>query len=171
VVTKCPPVIAPVDRKNYIERIRPSAQQRVYFSKIRYEKLKPVFPETTDELCEGKHVSSILLFAGIANIYPLEEQIKRGCTYMETIRYPDHHRYSASDLKHIRERFTNIVGRNKILVTTEKDRMRISEPGLIEILKDIPLYEQPIEVEFFREDGEWFDKQIKEYAGKNQTKC
>lgn len=170
IVTKCPPVLAPIDRKNYIRNLKPAAHQRIYFSRIGYGPLQPFFPENTPPCADIKKVSSILLFAGIANMYPLEEHIRRCCTYLETMRFPDHHRYTSKEVMEIRERFTNIVGTNKILVTTEKDCMRLEDPALAGAIRDLPLYYQPIEVEFFNEDKTWFDKQVLEYAGKHQTK-
>lgn len=167
VVTKCPPVLAPIERNNYIRNLKPAAHQRIYFSRIAYEPLRPVYDAIDHP--EERRASSILLFAGIANLYPLEEHIRRCCTYMETMRFPDHHHYTSDDVVRIRERFTNIVGKNKIIVTTEKDRMRLQDPALAGILRGLPLFYQPIGIDFFREDKTWFEKQVLEYAGKSKT--
>ena len=89
---------------------------------------------------------------------------------LETIRFADHYQYHYSDLENIRERFRNIVGRNNIIVTTGKDLSRIIGTPLFDTLKGLPLYVQEIETNFYREDKKAFNKQIMEYAGKNQTK-
>lgn len=167
IVSKCPDILSPITRNSILYKIRPGGHQHVYFSHIHYGPLKPLNPEIHPVPENDHKYYSILLVAGIANTYPLEERLRRSCIELEVCRFPDHHSYSREDLLKIREKFCNIVGKNKVIVTTEKDRMKIESPGLKEIIQDLPMFYQPIEVEFFKEDKAWFDKQILEYVGKN----
>ena len=169
IVTKCPPVLSPITRENIIQCIHPAPHQKVFFSYIQYGDLVPVYPGAP-EIPDGHKFYSILLFAGIANTYPLEEHLKRSCIDLEIERFSDHYRYSDHDLRKLSQRFTNIVGKNKAIVTTEKDVMRLEAPEFEDILKGLPFYYQPIEVDFFKEDKECFDKYILDYAGKNKGK-
>jgi tetraacyldisaccharide 4'-kinase len=169
IVTKCPPVLSPITRNNYIEKLRPAPHQKVYFSHIQYGSLTPVY-ENTPAVARDHKFFSILLFAGIANTYPLEEQLKRSCIDLEIVKFPDHYRYTVNDLRKISQRFISFVGKNKAIVTTEKDLMRLEDPEIAEILQGLPFYYQPIEVDFFKGDKGGFDKQILEYAGKNKNK-
>lgn len=171
VVTKCPPVLSPITRNAILHKIRPDAKQHVYFSHLTYGRLTPMDPETTPELAPDRKFYAILLIAGIANTYPLEEHLKRNCIDLEISKFSDHHRYTRQDLMLIREIFCNIVGKNKVIVTTEKDRVKLEEKEFAEILKGLPIYYQPMQVEFFKNDKTWFDNQILEYAGKNQNEC
>jgi len=167
VVSKCPPILSPITRNSILHKIKPAANQHVYFSFLRYGDLQPMNP-ANNPVPENDHkFYGILLLAGIANTYPLEEHLKRKCIDLEVCKFPDHHSYSREDLLKIREKFCNIVGKNKVIITTEKDRMKLELPELKEILKDLPVFYQPIEVDFFKDDKTWFDKQILEYAGKN----
>lgn len=167
VVTKCPAILSPITRNSIIHKIRPDAHQHIYFSFIRYGALTPLNPDLHPEPESDRKFYAIMLIAGIANTYPLEEHLKRNCVDLEVCKFPDHHNYTREDLLKIREKFCNIVGKNKVIVTTEKDRMKLSSPELLEILKDLPVFYQPIEVDFYKEDKAWFDKQILEYVGKN----
>ncbi len=169
VVTKCPPVLSPITRNAMLHRIRPLANQHVYFSYLSYGRLTPMNPETTPALEDDRKFYAILLMAGIANTYPLEEQLKRSCIDLEVCSFSDHHQYTRQDLLKIREKFCNIVGKNKVIVTTEKDRVKLEEPELAEVLAGLPIYYQPMQVEFFKNDKTWFDNQILEYAGKNKN--
>jgi tetraacyldisaccharide 4'-kinase len=169
IVTKCPVVLSPITRKSIIEKINPRANQHMYFSFLRYGELVPFDSKNTHFPDENHKYYAILMFAGIANTYPLEEHLRRSCIELEVMRFPDHHAYTVNDLVKVRETFSNIVGKNKILVTTEKDRMRLEQPDFKEVLKGLPLFYQPVEVDFFNEDKTWFNKQIIDYAGKNKN--
>jgi tetraacyldisaccharide 4'-kinase len=167
VVTKTPKVFSPLIRKELIGEINPLPNQLVCFSYIRYGQLKKMKGiEFTEDV---KKTYAILMFAGIANTYPLEEHLKRMCDELEVVTFADHHQYTQKDLIGIKETFNNLYSRNKIIVTTEKDAMRIDKPELLEIIKDLPVFYAPIEVDFHKEDKELFNKQILDYVGKNKT--
>ncbi len=170
VVTKCPAILSPITRNSILHKINPAAHQHVYFSYLRYSPLRALNPDNHPVPENDRKYYAILLVAGIANPYPLEEHLKRSCIDLESCMFPDHHNYKREDLRMIREKFCNIVGKNKIIVTTEKDRMKLEVPELRDIIKDLPVFYQPVEVDFFKEDKAWFDKQILEYAGKDQRK-
>lgn len=170
IMTKCPAILSPITRNSILHKINPAPHQRVYFSFLRYGALQALNPSNHPVPENDRKYYAILLVAGIANPYPLEEHLKRSCIDLESCLFPDHHNYTRDDLRMIREKFCNIVGKNKIIVTTEKDRMKLTTPELREIISDLPVFCQPVEVDFFKEDKTWFDQQILEYAGKDQRK-
>jgi len=150
VVTKTPKVFSPFDKRNILKKINALPHQKVFFSYISYGKLLPVFPDT--KYPEVKNPSKIVLFTGIANPVPLEEYLKRQCNELIPIRYKDHHRYNQADLLKIKERFEMIYSANKIIVTTEKDKMRLVDMKNIDIFNDVPLFYIPIEIVFHRNE-------------------
>lgn len=158
IVTKTPELLSPLDRKNIFEEIKPLPSQKVYFSFIKYGHLKPF-----NDFAEGilpPRCSYVVLFAGIANPYPLENRIREVSSDIIKFYFRDHHDYTADDIYAIKDKFLSLPGSNKIIVTTEKDVMRLSRPSLLEILKDLPVYYMPIEVSFHDNDKEIFDLQI-----------
>jgi tetraacyldisaccharide 4'-kinase len=71
--------------------------------------------------CAGK---SCIAFAGIGNPKSFEETLREiGFLIVEFVVYPDHHRYSESDIDAIREKMSRL--HPDMLVTTEKDAMRL----------------------------------------------
>lgn len=165
IVTKSPAVLSPLDTRVLLERINPLPGQKVLFSKI-------IFDEK--QLMKGIELQmpitktySILLFAGIANPYPLEEHLKRNCEELETLYFKDHHQYSEKDMILISDTFKNIPSKNKIIVTTQKDAMRIEGTALIKTIKDLPVFYVPIKIDFFGEDKVVFNSMIEEYVRKN----
>ncbi|MDP6909712.1 MAG: hypothetical protein QF371_09405, partial [Flavobacteriales bacterium] len=64
-------------------------------------------------------------------------------------------------------KFNNIVNENKIILTTEKDAMRLIVPGVAKELRDLPVFYLPINIRFHGNDGDNFNKQIIDYVTKD----
>ena len=64
----------------------------------------------------------------------------------DMLRYPDHHIFDSGDLADIKKQFLEIKSINKIILTTEKDGVRLQkfEKELI----DLPIYVLPIQHSF-----------------------
>jgi tetraacyldisaccharide 4'-kinase len=171
IVTKNSKIPSPITRREIIGKLKPAPAQKVYFSYVEHGPLTKMKGFDCANL-NKKRYNTILMVAGIANTYPLELHLKSFCDELERIIFPDHHRYDTEDIKQIIEKFDNIVTRNKIIVTTEKDSVRLSKPEFIKLLKGYPLAFIPIEVAFYKEDESAFEKQILDYvrthSGNNQ---
>jgi len=67
----------------------------------------------------------VIAFAGIGNPENFFDLLKNNkLNVIETIKFPDHHKYSEKELKNL---LSKINENNAILLTTEKDYFRISE--------------------------------------------
>lgn len=169
IVTKCPPTISDEERKSIIAEIHPQNNQHLFFSFINYGYLVKL----NDPAIEVNltNYQSALLFSGIANIQPLKEYLLNKKYLLNSLQFSDHHQFSEQDLIKVRESFNNIADRNALIITTEKDAMRIETQKQQEMLKDLPVYYMPIYVEFFPSDKEMFNQIILNYvtnARKNQ---
>ncbi|MDP2424525.1 MAG: tetraacyldisaccharide 4'-kinase, partial [Bacteroidales bacterium] len=167
VVTKSPKVLSPFIRDSYKESLKPLPHQRLFFSYIRYGTIQP-FDIEKAIVPKAKKVNTILLIAGIADTYPLEDHLKQLCFELITLQFSDHHQYTSKDIARITTMWNNIFTTNKLLLTTEKDAMRLKDPLIQELIVHLPLHYIPIEVEFHDRDKVLFDKQILEYAKKNR---
>jgi len=167
VVTKTPKIFSPITRRRLISELALQSHQEVYFSYIQYDEAIPLNPDFVNIMPE--RVNTILLFSGIADDYALREHLGRLCEAIEVIRFPDHHVYSPGDLKKIRNEFDRLPTKNKILVTTEKDAMRLRDKSLQEIFIDLPAFFIPIRVRFHEPDEERFNKRILYYVQKNSA--
>jgi tetraacyldisaccharide 4'-kinase len=67
-------------------------------------------------------------------------------------------------MANIKETFDNIAEKNTIIITTEKDAMRIESPEMKAVLNNLPVFYIPIYVEFFDRDKEMFNKIILDYV-------
>lgn len=141
VVTKCPASITEEERQSIITEINPLPNQQVFFSAIEYGQPYHII---------GNHKLSInnkmevLLVSGIANPLPLKEYLKENSqTYYEML-YSDHHIFSIDDWKEIVQRFEAIQSTSKIILTTEKDAVRLSK--FANELQQTPVFVMPIEM-------------------------
>lgn len=166
VVTKSPRILSPIIRKSIIEEIKLNANQKIYFSYIDYGKLEPMNNFSANFKLDK--LSCILMVAGIANPYPFEEQLKTMADTVETIVFKDHYAFEQKDMIKIKNHFESIFSKNKIIVCTEKDAMRIKDTELMSFFVNLPFFFLPIEVKFHKNDKEMFDKQIIEYVRKNK---
>lgn len=136
IATKCPDGQLPVDRMTIRQAINPYPYQLLLYSRIKYAPIRRISDGAETDL-KGRRV---LLVTGIEKPEPLLRHLESLGADVEHLRYPDHHRYTAAELRLIRSK-----ARGRTVVTTEKDLPRLNE------LRDI-LCVAPIEIEFL-EDG------------------
>ena len=179
VVTKCPDNLTPVEKRIIFKKISPEPHQHVFFSHIKYGEAKPILnPSRREGLVErplslmgreGEGLAVILL-TGISNPAPLEDHLKSKGMNVITQSYPDHHEYTIVEVNKAAELFKSIPSKNKVIITTEKDAMRLDKPGLMEILERLPVYYIPIETTFDAKEKEDFNKTVINYVIRTNQK-
>lgn len=124
VVTKCPEVLSEIEQKQIIQKLKPKANQPVFFSTINYqEKTKGHQQVALDALKDYR----ILLVTGIANPKPLLSFLEKQECKFEHLKFPDHHNFTTQEIEKIKNQFKSLTSEKKILLTTEKDYMRLSD--------------------------------------------
>jgi len=122
IVTKCPAEISEIAQKEIIEKLHPKTNQHVFFTAITYDtQLKGDSKLDLSELADF----DILLVTGIANPKPLADYLKTSKLNFKHLKYPDHHHFSLNDLGEINAAYESLSETNKIILTTEKDYVRI----------------------------------------------
>ncbi len=167
VVSKCPRVMSPLDKRAIRQDLKPKNYQQIYFSFLEYGDLVNTFmPEKRIKL---NSINKVYLFTGIANSTELNSLVKETAGELIHKSFPDHHSFVEADITSIIKEFEAFsVNSNAVLLTTEKDFMRIKDTPLMERFKDLPLYYIPIQVCFHGSDGKELNTQILEYVRKNQ---
>ena len=81
----------------------------------------------------------------------------------DLLPYPDHHIFNSDDLAEIKKHFNKMESANKIILTTEKDGVRLKK--FKNELKDFPLYVLPIQHSFMFNEAEKFCDIITSFIG------
>jgi len=160
VVTKTPKIFSPIVRKQLIEEIKPYPGQLVCFSYINYLQYVPLYKNRCENSNKTDSVYSIVMVTGIGNPGPMQEYLRRKCTDLEIMEFPDHHIFTAKELLQLKEKFKNLPTKRKIIVTTEKDAKRLQNSEAEEILGNLPIFYTPISFEFHPADKLVFDQAV-----------
>jgi len=152
VVTKCPPNLTKDKKEKIIRSLHILPVQQIFFTTIEYGTPYHIFHQTLRKVTQQDEV---LLVCGIANPKPLKEYLmQHAYTYYQK-DYSDHHIFSIDDLNTIKERYDEIDAEYKMILTTEKDAVRLTK--FKDELKEIPLYVLPIRHQFLFNEGEQFN--------------
>lgn len=128
VVTKCPLNLSTEQKEDFISKLKPKKHQRVFFSTITYSEIRSKKPEARSQKTEDGSFaanSKILLVTGVANPKPLVQYLSSRFCEIETISFPDHHQFTERDIHKINQLKAKLGGNNCIIITTEKDAMRL----------------------------------------------
>jgi tetraacyldisaccharide 4'-kinase len=155
--TKCPNEISADTKKRYTEKAAQLGLE-AFFSKIAYAPLQPV---NGIPLSEATHA---LLVTGIANPQPLKNHLEKTFT-VSHIKFSDHHEFTQEEIKKIHKKFDTFEATKTIIITTEKDFMRLSAMELYPELSRYPWFIQPIELSIDHESE--FLTSIQAYVRKN----
>ncbi len=167
IVSKSPENLSFEKQSEIEQTLKPLSSQKVYFSYVDYGKITP-FTKKNEQININNSEISILLFTGIANPLPLYKHLSSIYKNVNHLKFNDHHSFDQNDIKTIKKEFNNIDENNKIIITTEKDIMRLSLPKILDKIQDIPLFYIPIEIKFHGSNKEDFDAQIIEHVRKNK---
>jgi tetraacyldisaccharide 4'-kinase len=142
-VTKCPPELTEEQREELLGELNPLPNQQLFFTSIHYGIPYHLFTKEKRPLNDK---TEALLISGIASPKPLKKFLADNTAVYYDMLYEDHHIFSIDDLKDIRRRFEIIGTSNKIIITTEKDAMRLTK--FQQALIDYPIYVIPIDMKF-----------------------
>ena len=128
IVTKCPKDLSEIAQQNIINKI--GLEVPIYFSYIDYDDM--VYnPNETKKVVEIKSIDKLVI-AGIAKPEPFFNYLE--VSKEDCLVYPDHHFFTEKDLQQIENR-----AKNKIVITTEKDFVRLSNQNLKSSIYYLPI--------------------------------
>lgn len=153
IVTKCPENLTEEKQQAIVARLKPAPSQAVYFTAIDYEnELRGAGSIPLASLPQYE----VLLVTGIANPTPLLNFLKAHKVQVCHLKYPDHHFFTEKDIRKINSTFAKLKSSHKLMLTTEKDYVRISDQ-----LEG--LYYLPIRTKFIHQQTQ-FDNNIINYV-------
>jgi tetraacyldisaccharide 4'-kinase len=144
--------------------------QQLFFTTLDYEPLVPVFPKSGGQkrslALDSLEDKNVLLLTGIASPLQMHTDLSVYTSNILPLTYSDHHSFKKKDVRQINETFENMSS-PKLIVTTEKDAVRLRDAeGLNEEVRK-NIYALPIKVSFMQDGEESFNEKIIGYVRKN----
>ncbi len=154
IVTKCRPDMALREKEAIVNEIDPQAGQSIFFTTISYGTPYHIAHHNFGYIDE---TTEVLLVTGIANPKPLKTFLEERIQVYHMLHYNDHHIFSIDDWRDIQKRFDKIDAKRKMILTTEKDAMRLLK--FSGEMDGLPFYVMPIEHKFlFGEEGRFLSQ-------------
>ncbi|WP_235299232.1 tetraacyldisaccharide 4'-kinase [Portibacter marinus] len=161
IVTKCRPGFDKTHRDEIISQINPEPHQKIFFSQYLYG--DPYHIYKPSERVKIQDDQTILMVSAIANTDYLSYYLESlGCE-VEHVQYEDHHYFTEHEISVIKETYDQISNPKKILLSSEKDAMRLDLHRDFILSNQLPIFALPIKVEFLFEEGKLFDDMIKSH--------
>lgn len=161
IVTKCKPDLSRQEADAIRDEIGPLKHQHLFFTTIRYAQ---PYHLVTRQPIDIHNELEVLLISGIANPRPLKKYLDETAGTYDEMLYSDHHIFTIDDWKEILKRFSQIQSPNKIILTTEKDAVRLMK--FQAEMKEVPVFAIPISVEFLFQGAASFNGLIKQFINR-----
>lgn len=150
IVTKCPATLSSEEKNKIRNKLNISSDQELYFTFIAYDTF--IFSENLKLNLDELQSTPKIVIAGIAKPEPFFKHLQNNNEVC--LSFPDHHNFTDKDILEIKK-----IAQNNIIITTEKDYMRLKGS-----LPKEQLFYLPIKSSFLC-DSEKFDKTIINYVG------
>ena len=120
-VTKCP-VNLTESSKNSIKQKLKKFHKKVFFTTISYDDQTA---GSESILVNDLKDYDVLLITGIANPTPLLSFLTEKNVNFKHLKFPDHHHFTDNEIEIIKKEYTNLKSSKKLILTTEKDYVRL----------------------------------------------
>ena len=139
----------------------------LFFSFLKYGHLKSFNEVNPDRSLNSINQNSkVILLTGIANAIPLFATLSSYGSELIHHQYPDHHQFSEKNIAKLVRAFNRLEPGDNVVITTEKDSLRLLTDEFKKQLKGIPIFYLPIETYFNEPEKTSFNNIIIEYASK-----
>jgi tetraacyldisaccharide 4'-kinase len=151
VVTKCPDDMAAKEKQTFRKEISvySTSQVPIFFTSLKYGQLYPLNPKFATA------GNTFILVTGIVDPDPIRRELEEGeKVVLETLAFPDHHFYTPGDIESIIDVYRKHAHKHAVILTTEKDAVKLKDIKLLEMLKNIPVFVLPVEITMEPNDEE-----------------
>jgi len=160
IITKCKAEVGEEERQSITNEINLLPGQSIYFSYYEYGRPYNIF-NAADQYTI-KEEDDILVISAIANTDYLIKHLEGVANYIHTLEFEDHHFYDNADISTIMRTYNNMDD-GTVILTTEKDAMRLELHKAFFIENNIQIFAIPVQVKFHFEGDEKFNGEIAEY--------
>lgn len=123
IVTKCPSDLSREKQNKIANRFR-KYNKKVFFTRIAYGSIQS--NQKQYKINQIKH-NKVLLITGIAKPKPLLSYLMDNDVDFKHLQFADHHNFSEKEIIYINKEFEGLASIKKIILTTEKDYVRLKD--------------------------------------------
>ncbi len=165
IVTKCPKDLKPMEFRVLTKAMDLFPFQKLYFTCIDYGDPAVMDGDKTlpMDALKDQHV---LLLTGIASPKQMEHDLRPVVKQLYSLPFGDHHQFTLRDAERINQTFASLPT-PRIIITTEKDAVRLSATEGLDSSVRENIYVLPIQVKFMLDQEENFNEKIISYVRKN----
>jgi tetraacyldisaccharide 4'-kinase len=146
IATQTNPVLESVDKQSFIGKISPFPHQEILFSYYNYEPAYRLAMPADSLDWQMLKRFKVLVLLGIARTEYLAQFLEAYTDSFQLIKYPDHHTFTEKELQTTIEIFKK--GDYDIILSTEKDAMRLEPYTDLFAQAQVPIFILPIRVQF-----------------------
>ncbi|MEG1700270.1 MAG: tetraacyldisaccharide 4'-kinase [Alistipes sp.] len=164
VVTKCPDNMAPIDRRILRKVLIQVAYQKVYFTHFESFMPRALFPDEVTSRAFNS-TQQVIALSGIGNPKSYLESLQKRYKVVSEMAMEDHHVYKIRDMNRLKALLVTYP--EAVVVTTEKDAVKLSHRSKIPIEIRQKLYYQPINISFIEDSDTDFLQKLEEDVREN----
>lgn len=146
IITKCPIDLTATQKQEIIQKINPQVHQKVFFSSIEYSE---IYPLKGHRALKELPFQQIFGLSSIAKPELFIKELKKIKASVVELKYNDHHDYSINDIQNIINRLKD----NDVIITTEKDAVKLQEQNIYQLLPENKVYVLPIKTNILFNEG------------------
>ena len=161
IASKCPMDLSIAEKDEFILKLKPTDRQKVFFTFYRY--YNPYFLYDINKRIELNSDMSVLLISALASTSYLHSYLEEKTDDLHSLEFTDHHIFTHDEMMHFKEIYDNLGNENKIILTTEKDAMRLDIHREFIKKNNLPIFILPVAVGFLFNQKDEFDQLIKKY--------
>ncbi len=161
VVSKCPPDMTSEEMDKWVEKIKPTNEQKVFFST--YEYGKPYYMYDHRQKIELDADTDVIMLTGIAKPIYVQEYLEDRVNFVNVHAYEDHHNFKPHEVSLVHRALPELQSKKKVVITTEKDSTRLDKHRTFLQEKKIPIFILPIKVRFLEHNKNNFDEYVKDF--------
>lgn len=146
-VTKCPEGLDDFQKNKTRDSLRFYLKEEtpIVFSQVGYGSPYPLDHEIA-------FTNSVILVSGLANDQAFVTYCSAMFKALEIVSFPDHYSYNEADAKRLSALAEKHKQQSPVLLTTEKDAVKLKSLANRGFLGEFPIFVLPIEVKFDQED-------------------
>lgn len=159
IVTKCPSDLTEEDANKIRKQLRLTSKQQSFFTEYNYHHPYNFYnPKQRIKLDDDLDA---IVISAIANTRYLLSHLHQSVKSFTSMEYEDHHNFTQQDIEYITKVYGERTHHRKIILTTEKDAVRLDAHRNYFAEQKIPIFVLPVEVSFLLGGKEEFDALIK----------